>query len=94
MYLCMCISASNGSLPAAAEGLWTSRVPVSRCWDSGRLGSRGQALPKASCWTNTHGTNIHMYTYIYLLLMDLPADQPERGKDETAEAVYGCARAD
>lgn len=80
--LCVCF---YGALSAAAEGLWTSRVPMSGCWDSGRLGSRGQALPKASCWTDTHGTNIHMYTYIYLLLMDLPADQPDRGRDS-----WGC----
>lgn len=89
----MCVSVSNRALPAAGEGLWTSGVPMSRCWDLGRLGSREQVLPKASCWTDTHGTNIHMYTYIYLLLMDLPPDQPERGKDEPAEAVYACVSA-
>lgn len=60
MYPWICVCGTNGALPAAAEGLWTSRVPVSRCWDPGMLGSRGQVLSKASCWTDTRGTNIHI----------------------------------
>ena len=51
-------------------------------------------LPKASCLTDTRGTNIHMYTYMYLILMNLPPDQLDRGKDEAAEADYACASAD
>lgn len=67
---------------------------MSRYWDLGRLGSRGQVLPKGSCLTDTRGTNIHMYTYMYLILMNLPPDQLDRGKDEAAEADYACASAD
>lgn len=66
MYLWVCVSVSNGALPAAGQGLWTSGAPMSKCWDLGKLGSRGQVLPKVSYWTDTPGTNIHMYISIYV----------------------------
>lgn len=76
--VCIRVSVNYVSIPAAGVGLWTSGVCMSRCQELGRLGSRGQVLPKASCWRDTHCTYIQMYTYIYFTLMDLLPDQPDR----------------
>lgn len=76
--VCIRVSVNYVSIPAAGVGLWTSGVCMSRCQELGRLGSRGQVLPKASCWRDTHCTYIQMYTYIYFTLVDLLPDQPDR----------------
>lgn len=87
VWMCMCVSVSNVSLPAAGVGLSTSGVRMSRCQELGRLGSRGQVPPKASCWRDEHCIFPCIHRYISHSLTFLLISQAGE-QDEAAEAVY------
>lgn len=102
MCLCMCVSVSKqnvfvcvcfyGAFSAAAEGLWTSRVPMSGAgiqegWDPGDR----HCLRPAAGQTHMVQIFICIHTYISYSWTFLLISQTG---EETAEAVYACVRTD